>query len=147
MNPILGMLAKGFVYGCIGIVIENLFTGVGNVLVRKDRTARTQSYLWMWPIYGAAGITLEFVQDALASWHWALRPLVYLPLIYGIEGVSGFAIKKIIKVCPWEYGQSKLAPFGLIHLGYSPFWLLLGFLFDPISRLLGNIVVNLAKWY
>lgn len=143
---VISFLAKLAAYGCIGWVIEILFTGFYSLLVQKNKSAVAVSYLWMGPIYGLAGIVLELVQDSL-PWPWYLKPLVYLPLIYGIEGVSGWAIRKVTGRCPWEYPASKWAPLGLIHLGYSPFWLLLGFLFDPISAILGKIVRFLAAGY
>lgn len=45
----------------------------------------------------------------------------------------------------WDYGSSKLTPFGLINLGYAPLWLLVSFAFDPISDTLRSIVNYLAK--
>ena len=142
---LINFLTKIAAYGCIGWVIEIVFTGTYS-LIRGNKKAVAITYLWMGPIYGAAGLVLEAAQDAL-PWPWYLKPVVYLPLIYGIEGSSGWIIKRITKSCPWDYGLSKWTPFGLIHLGYAPFWLALGLLFDPISGILDKIVVFLAKGY
>lgn len=146
MGQIIDWATKLVTYGCIGWIIEILFTGFYSLLIQKNKTAPAKTYLWMLPIYGLAGIVLELVQNLL-TWPWYFRPLIYLPLIYGIEGVSGWLIRKITGRCPWDYGNSRWTPLGLIHLGYTPFWLFLGFLFDPISNIMGKIITFLASGY
>ena len=146
---------KFLLYGCIGILIEVGFTGIWS-LFKRNWKASGHTYLWMVPVYGLTAMGLEAVSEAL-PWPFYAKALVYLPIIYGAEAISGATIKtgtwllqKLFGghgggVIPWDYGSSKLTPFGLINLGYAPLWLLVSFAFDPISDTLRSIVNYLAK--
>ena len=114
------LLEKALVYGCLGILIEHFFTGIGS-LFRKNWSAASRSYLWMLPIYGFAALALEGISEAL-PWPFYLKAFVYVPVIYGVEALSGWTIKRLIGSIPWDYQASAWTPMGLIHLKYAPFW-------------------------
>jgi uncharacterized membrane protein len=137
------LLQKFFVYGCLGLLIEVFFTGVWS-LFQKNWKATSQTYLYMLPIYGATALALEGVSEAL-PWPFYLKALLYVPIIYGIEALSGWLLKKWIGVIPWDYGRARHTPMGLINLKYVGFWLILATAFDPLSLYLRKMLNFLAK--
>lgn len=136
------LLNKLLVYGLLGVLIEFFFTAVGSLL-KGNWKGTGVSYIWMPFIYGFAAIVLEAVGDAL-PWPFYLKPLVYVPIIYGVEAISGWILMKIIGHIPWDYQKSRWTPMGLINLAYAPFWLLLALGFDVISAFMKKLVVYLA---
>lgn len=132
------ILSKLFLYGCIGVLIEFFFTGIYSLL-KGNLKATAVSYLWMLPIYGVAGLFLEQVSTALLWSSW-LKAFLYVPIIYGIEALSGWLLFLLIGSIPWEYQKSKWSPMGLINLKYSPFWLVVAICFDTISLFLKRVV-------
>lgn len=141
---------KFLLYGFIGMQIEVLFTGIAS-LFSKNWKLTGNTYLWMLVPYGVAALILEAVSSALPWPFWA-KAFVYVPIIYGIEGLSGWTIKTLTGLGQkifgghgggtviWEYSKSKWAPFGVINLKYAPFWLVLALCFDPISGFLRHFV-------
>ncbi len=152
MHP---LAAKLLLYGAIGLLIEVGFTGLWS-LVNRNWKASGHTYLWMLPVYGLTAMTLEVISESL-PWPFYFKAFVYLPVIYGAEGLSGAVIRFVTKrlqhwlgghgggVILWDYGSSRWTPFGLINLKYAPFWLLVGLAFDPISDTLRSVVNYLAK--
>lgn len=136
------LLEKALVYGCLGVLIEFFFTAAG-ALIRRNWSATGQSYLWMLPIYGFTALALEGISVAL-PWPFYLKALIYVPIIYGIEALSGWTIYKIIGVIPWDYRRSRWTPMGLINLKYAPFWLVLAMAFDPITSFLSKLLKALS---
>ena len=141
---------KFLVYGCLGVLIEFFFTGMAS-LVQKNWKLTSSSYLWMVFVYAPAALILEAISTAL-PWPFWCKAFVYVPVIYGIEALSGWTIKGITNllqrwfgghggnVVIWEYHKSNWAPMGLINLKYAPFWLALAMAFDPISGFLTKIL-------
>lgn len=134
MHLLKGVLA----YGAIGILIECLFTGTASLLARNWR-ATCQSYLYMWPIYGLAGILFEWIHDSF-HWHWLILAAIYTCLIYAIEFMSGWSLEKLVGRCPWHYGVGRYTPMGLINLKYVGYWFGLSCVFVPISRFLKVVI-------
>lgn len=140
---ILDLLQRFFAYGCLGVLIEFFFTGFASLL-KKNWKATGCSYLWMVPIYGFTAFALEAISLAL-PWPFYLKALLYVPIIYGVEALSGWTIKLIVGVVPWDYGKSKWTPMGFINLTYAPFWLILALAFDPISSHMRMALKYLAQ--
>lgn len=138
MNTLILLIEKALVYGCLGIIIEVFFTGISS-LIRKDWDATAKTYLWMFPIYGVTALFLEGISNGL-MWPFYVKAFVYVPVIYGVEGLSGWTIKQITGRIPWEYPESAWAPMRLINLKYAPFWLLLAMAFDPITNFLTKML-------
>lgn len=136
------LLEKALVYGCLGLLIEFVFTGIGS-LIRKDWNATCKTYLWMLPIYGFAALALEGVSQAI-QWPFYLKAFLYVPIIYGVEALSGWTIKQLIGTIPWDYQKSAWTPMGLINLKYAPFWLIVAMAFDPITDFLTKILHKLS---
>jgi uncharacterized membrane protein len=137
------LFQKFFVYGCLGLLIEVFFTGIYS-LATKNWKATSQTYLHMLPIYGLAALALEGISEAL-PWPFYLKAFLYVPVIYGVEALSGWLLKKAIGVIPWDYKKSKWTPMGLINLKYVGFWLVLAMAFDPLSLYLRKALNFLAK--
>lgn len=142
-------------YGHLGILIEFWFTGFFS-LYQKNWKMTGHTYLPMVFVYGMTALVLEAVSEAL-PWPFYFKALVYLPVIYGAEALSGSAIKIATGllqktfgghgggIIPWDYGSSRWTPFGLINFKYAPAWLLVALAFDPISGMMRNVVNYLAK--
>ncbi len=125
---------KFLVFGCIGWLVEVIFTGVASIL-HGDKKAVCQTYLWMAPLYGLIGLILE-VMRAVPIPFWLKAPLLYVPLFYLAEFGYGWLLEHLIGVCPWNYGRGRWTPAGLINLKYAPFWLALALFADPLARIL-----------
>lgn len=128
------------VYGCLGLLVEVLFTGVMSVL-RRDLRARAQTYLWMLPIYGVGGLVLEQLHRYLV-WHPVALAVASVPIIYVLEFVSGWVLRLSIGQCPWDYGSARFAIRGLIRVDYAPFWLLLALAFYPLRSKIQFVVAG-----
>ena len=142
MNWII-FVQKFLAYGCIGLLIEVFFTGVYSVAI-GNKKATCQTYLYTLPIYAITAFALEGVSEAV-PWPFYVKAFLYVPIIYGAEALSGFCLKRIIGVIPWDYGRSKFTPFGLINLKYIGYWLALAMVFDPLSQYIHRCLNFLAK--
>jgi uncharacterized membrane protein len=142
---ILKLLIKIVFYGSIGMLIECWFTGIAS-LIKGDRRLQSVTYLWMAPIYAFSGITIGAIVDNVHI-PFYLMGFLLVPVFYGIEFLSGFALLKLIKHIPWDYGRSKWTPMGLINFKYFPFWLLLAIFFGPISSFVEKVSDGILKIY
>lgn len=133
-DHVASVFGKFVVYGLIGWAVEVVFTGASAALFEKDKSATAKTYLWMHPIYGAAGLLLEWMAKKLRSLPEGAKPLAYVPVIYGVEYVTGWALRRTLGHCPWDYKDRGLNFHGLIRLDYAPAWLLAGYLFTPVAR-------------
>jgi uncharacterized membrane protein len=138
------ILVHCFVYGVLGMLVEVFFTGVGSLL-HRDSKATCQTYLWMLPVYGPTGLLLAFIHQNIAVTPWSLAP-VYVLIIYGAEFCSGWMIRRLIGVCPWDYGRGRWTVMGLIQLKYAPFWFVLALCFNRICDLLQKILDLIARY-
>lgn len=142
MNQLILLLQKALVYGCLGILIEFFFTSISS-LIKKNWKGTGHSYVWMLPIYGFTALALESISEAV-TWPFYFKAFLYVPVIYGVEALSGWTIQKLIGHIPWDYQKSAWTPMGLVNFKYAPFWLLLGMAFDPITAFLAKMLRALA---
>ena len=140
----LTLFLKLIAYGHIGFLLEIWFTGLHSIIWSKDKTGSATTYLPMFLIYGFTALALEGVSEAL-PWPFYLKALLYVPIIYGVEGLSGWTLKKLIGKIPWDYQHGPWTPMGLINLKYAPFWLLVSMGFDPIKGLLTKVLDALYR--
>jgi len=127
----LGVLARFFIYGLLGWVVEVCFTGASALLAR-DRSATAKTYLWMHPIYGAAMLAMDQLGSHLPMVSWPLRAAIYVAFIYAMEFGSGALLRRVLGRCPWDYGTAGINVRGLVRLDYAPAWYLAALLFDPV---------------
>ncbi len=132
------LLEKTIIYGCLGLLVEVFFTGIGS-LIRKHWDATAKTYLWMVGVYGLTALLLEVVSEAI-SWPFYLKAFIYVPIIFGAEGLSAWIIKRIIGRVPWDYGVSHWTPAGFVNFKYAPYWFLLALAFDPITAFLTRLL-------
>ena len=102
--------------------MEVCFTGMGAALLERDPHGTAKTYLWMHPIYGAAGLTLEAVHRKLEGRSRLTRALASLGVIYATEYTAGAALRRVLGACPWAYREGRHLH-GLVRLDYAPFWL------------------------
>ena len=119
------MLIRFVIYGIMGWCIEIVWTAVSSTIDRSQpgwRLAGT-TYLWMFPIYGLLAPLYEPLHDAIRSWPWSVRGLVYGLGFMAVEYVAGWLLRKLISVCPWDYaGRCRWHLHGLMRLDYGPLW-------------------------
>lgn len=133
----LELISRGFFWSCVGLLIEVVFTGFASFFKHKDKRLQAITYLWMAPVYGSTALALEAVSAAL-PWPWYLKVFVYLPIIFGIEALSGWLSLKAFGKVLWDYGRSIWTPMGLINLKYTHWWLLVGTIFEGLRYLLSR---------
>ncbi|WHH57338.1 hypothetical protein [Petroclostridium sp. X23] len=133
------MIIRFFIYGIIGWAMEIFWTGMWSVF-QGDIRLRGTTYLWMFPIYGLA-ILLEPIHDRIRFMPWIIRGGVWVLLIWGIEYISGWAIRSVIGVCPWDYsGATEYQINGLIRLDYAPAWFAAGLIFEKLHDTLTRVL-------
>jgi uncharacterized membrane protein len=121
------------IYGGVGWCVEVFFTGLVAAVFERDRSATGQTYLWMHPVYGLSCLALEQVHGLFAAAPLMARGIAYLAVIYVAEFGFGWALRRILGRCPWDYGTRGINVLGLIRLDYAPAWLIAAFLFEPMS--------------
>lgn len=123
MRIVEGMFNRFLLYGCAGWILEVLFTGTSSALVHQDKGATSKTYLWMHPIYGAAGLLLEWMSRVMKpKLPLPVRALAAVPIIFGIEYVSGWVLCRALGKCPWDYSRARYHLDGFIRLDYAPAW-------------------------
>jgi hypothetical protein len=137
------------IYVGIGVCAEILWTAVYDVvagcrvdpadprnrlpLSREERwRLEGRTYLWMFPLYGFAGLALEPWHDAMRGAPWLVRGLAWVATIFAIEYACGWAIHRAVGRCPWDYSYARWHVRGLIRLDYVPVWFCAGLLFERL---------------
>lgn len=130
---------KFIIYGFLGLCAEIFWTGLGS-LIQGDIELRGVTYIWMFPIYGLA-IFIEPVHNKIRRWPLILRGGVYTLIIFAIEYSSGFILKHLLGVCPWDYGNRLMSVNGFIRLDFTPVWFCMGLLFEKVHDYLERFTV------
>lgn len=63
-----------------------------------------------------------------------LRPLPYFGVLYAAEYASGWALRRTLGRCPWDYEQRGVTLHCLIRLDDAPACWLLGYAFESIRE-------------
>lgn len=133
MNIIFDVLKRFVIYGCAGMFIEIIWTGLGSA-VSGDKNLKCKTYLWMFPIYGM-GILLEPVHEFIRGLLWIYRGFIWAAVIFAIEYATGYILKLTLGGCPWDYdgdGEVITSVKGLIRLDFLPLWFGVGLIFERI---------------
>ena len=131
---IINILKHFIIYGCFGLFIETIWTGIGSAL-KKDKNLTCNTYLWMFPIYGAGGVLFEPVHEFLRVYLWAYRGFVWAALIFLIEYITGYILKSTLGKCPWDYdreGEVIASVNGIIRIDYLPVWFCVGLIYERL---------------
>lgn len=111
--------------------MEILFTGTFSLLAGSQRLICYTS-LWMFPIYGMA-LLLEPVHDRIRFSPWIIRGFIWAGIFFMIEYLSGWGLKTVIGVSPWDYtNRSPYSIDGFIRLDYLPVWFFAGLIFEKV---------------
>jgi uncharacterized membrane protein len=130
------MVLRLIVFSCLGVLTEVIFTGLKSALF-GNKNATSQTYLWMFPIYGVSGLIFSYVWKNVSLSYLnfveiLIKTLICVFFVYAVEALSGLLIKSLIGTIPWDYGESKLTPLGLVNFKYFGFWFLLCIVFPKI---------------
>ncbi len=139
-------LLQGLLYAVLGLVVENVFTGVSAIL-DGDVRAPTRSYLWMPVVWALGGFFFHFLGPWVAHvpQYW-LRGLVWTLATYVLEFGSGLLLLATIRVVPWDYRSRTrgAALWGTINWRYLPYWLTLGMFVEPAQAWILRLATALA---
>ena len=96
------------------------------------------TYVWMIPIYALVYPGMSVLYPAASAYPFWLRGPFYVALIFFVEYVSGWLIRKATGNCPWEAGyyKARWGVHGLIRLDFAPAWLAVAFIFESLYRFL-----------
>ena len=129
-------MAKRFMlFGILGWCAEILWTGFCSFLL-GDAALTARTYLWMFPIYGLAGLSLPLFLAFRRYCPLWQRVGFYVFAIFTVEFVTGFFLRWLTGVCPWDYGDRRFSVMGLIRLDYAPLWAVLGLFFERVALFL-----------
>ncbi len=141
------------VFGLFGWCAEIVWTGFceavtglrpathdPTVLARIPRAERLRltgrTYLWMFPIYGTAGLLFVHVHHWLSAWPWPTRGAVYMIGAFAIEALTGWILRRVTQRCPWDYSYARASALGgLIRLDYAVPWFLFGLILEQVQAL------------
>lgn len=128
---------KTLVQGCVGLLLENFFTGFHSVIILRSRDAICRTSLWMVPIYGLGGDGLALLRQALPLM------ILFVPIataaIFGAEYITGWLLRRFgIRV--WDYSHAKYGIHGLIRLDYLPFWMMVALGYDLLVDILDKVL-------
>ena len=131
-------MAKRFMlFGMLGWCAEILWTGFCSFLL-GDAALTARTYLWMFPIYGLAGLSLPLFLAFRRYCPLWQRVGFYVFAIFTVEFVTGFFLRWLTGVCPWDYGDRRFSVMGLIRLDYAPLWAVLGLFFERVALFLAE---------
>lgn len=136
MSPLQQRIFLFCAMGCLGMTCEIFFTAFTGLY---DGTMGVQmkghSYIWMFPIYGIAGIAFPILLKYIGNWNVLLRMCVYATGILIVEFITGWLLDVFTGQCPWEY-KTGWHIMGYIRLDYFPFWAGFGLLVELVLRFL-----------
>lgn len=131
------MTKRFLIFGILGWCAEILWTGICSLLA-GDGALTAQTYLWMFPIYGLAGLAsplfLAFRQYC-PLWQ---RAGCYVLAIFTVEFLTGWLLQTLTGACPWDYGDAFFSVRGFIRLDYAPLWAVLGLFFEEVCLFLAK---------
>lgn len=123
-------MQRFLIYGLLGWCLEILWTGLGS-LFAGDVRLTSQTYLWMFPIYGLA-VLFEPLHDYIRPLPFWSRGLLWMLLFFTVEYLTGWLLKNIVGTAPWDYSYAFFNIHGLIRLDYAPVWFCTGLIFEKV---------------
>ena len=115
-------LQHALAIGVVGLLLENLFTGLKSYIKHRDVHFVTYSHLSVIPVYSTAGMALECLKVNMHC-GWFLTSILYVLVIYSSEFIWAFIYKRFTDRNPWEYKGSG-SILGMINWHYFPLWFL-----------------------
>lgn len=128
--------------GCLGMTTEIFFTAfTGLYNGTMDIQMKGFSYIWMFPIYGLAGIAFPPILKLIGNWNVLLRMCVYAIGILAVEFATGWFLEVVTGQCPWEYKEGWHL-MGYIRFDYFPFWALFGLMVELALKFLMRLRIE-----
>jgi len=127
-----------FAMGCIGMTTEIFFTAIYDIFNGNAEVPirlMGYSYIWMFPIYGLAGIVFPPVLRIIGNWNILLRMCAYAAGILAVEFVTGWFLDTATGQCPWEYKEGWHI-MGYMRIDFFPFWAVFGLLVEKLLKFL-----------
>ena len=127
--------------GCVGMTTEIFFTAICDVILGKAEDPMRlmgQSYIWMFPIYGLAGIVFPPVLKVIGNWNVLLRMCAYAIGILAVEFVTGWLLDFVTGQCPWEYKEGWHL-MGYMRIDFFPFWAIFGLMAEKLLKFLEGL--------
>ncbi len=81
-------------------------------------------------LYGTSALVLIFVISLLGESGPAIKALVYITIITGLEFASGIIARRLFHTQLWDYSDQHLNYMGYICLKFSVYWTMAAFAFD-----------------
>ena len=131
------MTKRFFLFGILGGCAEILWTGFCSFLL-GDAALTAKTYLWMFPIYGLAGLSLPLFLAFRRYCPLWQRAGIYVFAIFAVESITGWLLQWGTGICPWDYGDRSFSVMGLIRLDYAPLWAILGLFFERVALFLAE---------
>lgn len=121
-------------FACLGITTEIFFTAICHnidLFPHLDWRLQGETYIWMFPIYGIAGIAFPILFPLIEKIPFILRLAIYGVGILIVEFITGALIDWWTGSCPWEYKEGWHI-MGYIRIDYFPLWALFGGMVEKI---------------
>lgn len=132
-------MTEFLILGCVGVALEVAFTAAVDPAVREGRRLKGQSYVWMFPIYGLTVPFFRLLWPLVGEWPWAARAPLYVLILFAVEYLTGWLLRRLTGRCPWDYGDARWGVHGLVRLDYAPAWLGAVTVFEAVCRRLGVV--------
>lgn len=124
---------------CMGMAFEVILVAFADLDEAPDWRLKGHTYVWMIPIYALIYPGLLLLWPVVSAWPWALRGAFYTVLIFIVEYLSGWLLRKTIGRCPWDYAGRRWAVHGLIRLDFAPLWFGASLLYELAWRVLRGV--------
>jgi len=138
-------------FGCLGFIIEVIFTGSKSVL-RGHYDAPARTYLPCFFVYGTGGMLLEKL-DSTISWNIFLKAIPFTGAIFAVEFIFGLVLIQWLGLRLWKYtieetGEEihRFSILGLVRVDYAVYWYGLSVLFiyfSPRIKVFMNVLSRL----
>lgn len=130
------MVFDMMLFGVLGLGLEVLFTGLLDA--RNDTRHHLMGYssMWYFPLYTLPPLVLDAMGGLVLPLPIIVRGLIYTMVIFFIEYVGMFLLRKLLGASPSEasYRQCRWNVHGLIRLDYAPAMFLMGLFFEFVYR-------------
>jgi hypothetical protein len=129
------ILMKFLKFATFGMTCEIFFTAlveVKNSIKNKTKinwALKGFSFIWMFPIYGLVALLGPIIIEPAQQFPFIIRLLIYTSIIFIVEYITGWVIRKMTGRCPWHY-DSGWQIHNLIRLDFTPFWMLFSALIE-----------------
>ena len=131
------MTKKFIVFGILGWCAEILWTGFCSLLA-GDSALTAKTYLWMFPIYGLAGLSMPLFLIFRRFCPLWQRIGFYVFAIFTVEFVTGWLLQLLTGTCSWDYSDRLFSVMGFIRLDYAPLGAVLGLFLEQVALFLAE---------